>query len=174
MARSALASKQGAFKGGAVKGATYIPAATVVFASALSILPIVSVTGWWPNFGFLMMIAWRLLRADPWPAWWAAPMGFANDLLTGSPIGLSVALWTTVMLAMELVDHRTQWRDYWVEWAIATALIAFDRWAEWQVAGLMGAPVHFVQVVPAIAISVLAFPLAAMIVARLDRWRFGR
>ena len=174
MVRAGLSSKHGAFKGGSVSGASYIPAATVVAASALSTLPIVSLTGWWPNAGFLMLIAWRLLRADPWPAWWAAPLGFVNDLLTGAPIGLSVTLWTAVMLAMELVDQRTQWRDYWVEWAIATVLITVDRWFDWQIAGLMDAPVPFLQIVPAIAISVLAFPLAAMIVARLDRWRFGR
>ncbi|MES2905228.1 MAG: rod shape-determining protein MreD [Pseudomonadota bacterium] len=174
MARSALSSKQGAFKGGAVSAASYIPAATVVAASALSLLPIVSVTGWWPNAGFLMLIAWRLLRIDPWPAWWAAPLGFINDLLTGAPIGLSVTLWSAVMLAMEFVDSRTQWRDYWVEWAIATILITADCWFDWQIAGLMGAPVPFLHIVPAIVLSMFAFPIAAMIVARLDRWRFGR
>jgi rod shape-determining protein MreD len=146
----------------------------VIFASALNVLPIVSVTGWWPNFGFLMLIAWRLLRADPWPAWWAAPMGFINDLLTGAPIGLSVALWSAVMLGMEFVDSRTQWRDYWVEWAIATVLITIARWSDWQVAGLVGAPVPFLHIVPAIAISILAFPLAAILAMRLDRLRVGR
>ena len=173
MVRAGLSGK-GTFSGGAISGAGYIPAASVLLASALGTLPIVSVTGWWPNAGFLMLIAWRLLRADPWPAWWAAPMGFANDLLTGAPIGLSVALWSAVMLAMELVDQRTQWRDYWVEWAIATVLITVDRWSDWQVAALAGAPVPFLNIVPAIVISILAFPLAAWIVSRTDRWRTGR
>ena len=45
-----------------------------------------------PTSGLLMLIAWRLLRADAWPAWWAAPLGFVNDLIAGNPIGLSVAL----------------------------------------------------------------------------------
>ena len=91
-----------------------------------------------------------------------------------APIGLSISLWTGVMLAMELVDRRTQWRDYWVEWAIATVLIALDRWADWAVAGLAGAPVAFVEIVPGIAFGVLAFPIAAMIVLRIERWRLGR
>ena len=173
MVRSALTG-QDMLSRGAFSGAGAVPAATVVLASALGTLPIVSVTGWWPNAGFIMLIAWRLLRADPWPAWWAAPMGFANDLLTGAPIGLSVTLWSAVMLAMEWVDRRTQWRDYWVEWAIATVLITVDRWSDWQVAGLTGAPVPFLQIVPAIVISVLTFPLAAMIVSRAERWRTAR
>jgi rod shape-determining protein MreD len=173
MVRTGL-SGPAAFKGGAVAGARLIPAACVVLGSALSALPIVSVTGWWPNFGFIMLIAWRLLRADPWPIWWAAPLGLVNDLLTGAPIGLSVALWSAVMLAMELVDRRTQWRDYWVEWAIATVLIAVDRAADWQAAVVAGAPVPLLRILPAIAIGVLAFPLAAMLVLRVDRWRWGR
>ena len=174
MVRAGLSGKSGALNAGPITGASIIPVATVLAGSALSTLPIVSSSGWWPNAGFLMLIGWRLLRSDPWPMWWTAPMGFANDLLTGAPIGLSVTLWSAVMLAMELVDRRTQWRDYWVEWAIATVLITVDRWADWQVAGLAGAPVAFVHVVPGIAISVLAFPLAAMVVARADRWRSGQ
>ena len=53
-------------------------------------------------------------------------------------------------------------------------LITVDRWFEWQIAGLMRAPVPFLQIVPAVAISIFAFPLAAMIVSRTDRWRLGR
>ena len=174
MVRAALAGRSGALNAGPAKGARFIPAATVLAGSLLAALPIVSATGWWPNAGFLMLIAWRLRRVDPWPIWWAAPMGFVNDLLTGAPIGLSVSLWSGVMLAMELVDRRTQWRDYWVEWAIATVLITVDRWADWAVAGLDGAPVAFAHVAPGIAFGVLTFPLAAMVVSRTDRWRWGR
>lgn len=155
-------------------GVTVIPAATVIAAAMLAVLPIVSNTGWWPDFGFLMLIAWRLLRADAWPAWWAAPLGFANDLLTGSPIGLSVALWTAVMLAMDIVDRRTQWRDYWIEWALASLLIRASEAAQWKVAALAGAPVPFGHVVPAIIIAILAFPIAAFVASRLDRWRLGQ
>ena len=175
MARSALTNKAGAqINAGPVAGASFIPVATVLAGSALATLPIVSVTGWWPNAGFLMLIAWRLLRADAWPIWWAAPMGFVNDLITGAPIGLSVSLWTSVMLAMELIDQRSQWRDYWIEWGIAALLITVDRWADWAIAGLSGAPVAFVRILPAIAFGILAFPIAAMIVSRIERWRWGR
>ena len=175
MVRSALTNKAGAkMTAGPVAGASFIPVATVLAGSALATLPIVSVTGWWPNAGFLMLIAWRLLRADAWPIWWAAPMGFANDLITGAPIGLSVSLWTAVMLAMELIDQRSQWRDYWIEWGIAALLITVDRWADWAIAGLSGAPVAFVRILPAIAFGILAFPIAAMIVSRIERWRWGR
>ena len=172
MVRAALQNR-GRLNRGPRPGVTIIPAASVVALSALAILPVITDRGAWPDFGFLMLLAWRLLRADAWPAWWAAPLGFVNDLLTGAPIGLSVSLWTAVMLAMDLVDRRTQWRDYWIEWALAAVLILAAETAEWKVAGWLGAPVPFLQMLPAIVISILAFPLFALIASRLDRWRLG-
>jgi rod shape-determining protein MreD len=101
-------------------------------------------------------------------------LGFANDLLVGTPIGFSVALWTAVMLAMDLVDRRTQWRDYWIEWAMAAVLILAAEAAEWKVAGWSGARVPFTHMLPSIVVSILAFPLFAFIASRLDRWRLGQ
>ena len=170
--RSALASRPLGRQ--PIRHADIVPAASVVAASALAMLPIVSSSGWWPNTGLLVLIAWRMLRADAWPAWWAAPLGFVNDILTGTPIGLSVTLWASIMLVMDLVDRRTQWRGYLIEWGVACLLIAFGGWVEWQVAALNGAPVPMVQVVPAVLVEMLAFPTVALLVARIARWRLGR
>jgi rod shape-determining protein MreD len=121
-----------------------------------------------------MFIAWRMLRADAWPAWWAAPLGLFNDLMTGAPIGMSMALWTSIMLVMDLVDRRTQWRDYWIEWAVASLLIAASAWVEAEVSSLSGASVRTAMTIPAALIEVLTFPLAAFMAIRIDRWRLGR
>ena len=122
-----------------------------------------------------MLLAWRLLRADAWPAWWAAPLGFANDLITGSPIGLSLSLWCAIMIAMDILDRRTMWRDYWIEWAIAALFIGLAELAQWRVAAFLGASVPLnMSTGPAILVSVLCFPVAAFMAARLDRWRLGR
>ena len=173
MVRAALAPHRNIGKG-PVAGASLVPALTVVFASLLTALPIVSMSGWFPDFGFMVLIAWRLLRADAWPAWWAAPLGFFNDLATGHPIGFSVALWTATMLALELADRRTMWRGYWLEWSFAALLLLANEAAEWRIAQVMGASLPFLTVVPPLLISVLAFPIVAWAVSRLDRWRLGR
>ena len=173
MVRAALATK-GQIGKGPHPFAGYIPAASVVFASLLSGLPIISMSGWWPDCGFLGLIAWRLLRGDAFPAWWAAPLGLVNDLFSGVPIGFSVSLWTAAMLALDLADRRTMWRDYWIEWALAAILILAYESAEWRIAGLMGASVPFVKVVPPLLIAILSFPVAAWAVSRIDRWRLGR
>ena len=154
--------------------AMLLPAASVVAASFLAALPIVSTSGWYPDFGFLMLIAWRLLRADPWPAWWAAPLGLINDLFTGYPIGFSVALWSATMLALDLVDRRTMWRDYWIEWMLAAVLITIDEALQWRVAKLVDAAPAFTKMVPGLIISICLFPLVAWIVSRIDAWRLGR
>ncbi len=173
MARAALSSKHALGKQPPAF-ARLVPAASVVLASMLAVLPIVSESGWYPDFGFLVLLGWRLLRADPWPNWWAAPLGFVNDLFTGYPIGLSVALWSATMLALDLIDQRTMWRDYWIEWILAGMFIAVDEMLQWRVAKAAGAAPEFVRILPAIAVSIFAFPLVAWLVSRLDSWRLGR
>lgn len=173
MARSALQSK---VKIGQepVPAASFVPALSVVASSFLAALPLIAEDGWLPSFGFLMLIAWRLRRPDPWPAWWAAPLGLVDDIVTGSPIGLSVSLWTLAMLALDFADRRTIWRDYWIEWALAALLILVSQFAQWQVASWMGARVPLTAMIPPLLISVAAFPLFAWTAARIDRWRFSR
>lgn len=154
--------------------ARYVPAATVVVASLLVALPIIATSGWYPDFGYLVFVSWRLLRADPWPAWWAAPLGFVNDLFTGYPIGFSIALWSATMLALDLIDRRTMWRDYRTEWVLAGVLIAIDEWLQWRLAGLVGGAPPLNMMAPTVIISICVFPLSAWIVARIDAWRLGR
>ena len=172
MARAALKGRK--IGEGPRPAAAYVPAASVLFASLLEILPIVAMNGWFPEFGFLTLLAWRLLRSDIWPAWWAAPLGLFNDIVTGSPIGLSVALWTATMLLLDLIDRRTMWKDYWIDWGLAVVLVFAYEVAEWQVARIMGAPLPFSSVAAPAIISVFAFPVAAWAAARLDSWRLGR
>jgi rod shape-determining protein MreD len=173
MVRAALAQPRRIGKGPA-RFAAFVPAATVVVASLLAALPIVTTSGWYPDFGFLVFISWRLLRSDPWPPWWAAALGFINDLFTGYPIGFSIALWSATMLALDLIDRRTMWRDYWIEWVLAAVLLTIDEWLQWRLAALVGARVPFTMMLPPLAIAICVFPMSAWLVARIDRWRLGR
>ena len=173
MVRFAL-GRPNSLERGPKKLARFIPAASVLAAAGLALLPIVTELGWVPDAGFLLLIAWRLLRGDVIPAWWAAPLGLVNDLLTGSPIGSSVVIWTTAMLLLDLLDRRTMWRDYWVEWGLAAVLLVGNETARWWVDGLMGAPTPYASLLPPILIAIFAFPLAAWAANRIDRWRLGR
>jgi rod shape-determining protein MreD len=154
--------------------AAYVPAVTVVAASFLAALPIVSTSGWYPDFGYMALISWRLLRSDPWPAWWAAPLGFVNDLFSGLPVGFSVALWSATMLVLDLIDRRTMWRDYWIEWVLAAVLLTIGEWLQWRVAALVRAAPPVRQMFPPLIIAICVFPMSAWLVSRIDAWRLGR
>lgn len=173
MVRSALTPKRRIGEGPHPASA-YVPAASVVAASLLSALPIMSPSGWYPDVAFLALIAWRLLRPDPWPAWWAAPLGFANDLIAGYPIGFSVALWPAAMILLDLLERRTMWRDYWIEWALAALLILSAEAFGWWVSALQGAALPVTRIIPAVLIAVLCFPVVAWLVSRIDRWRMAQ
>ena len=56
MVRAALAPHRNLGKG-PVAGANLVPAISVAVASLLTALPIVSMSGWYPDFGFMMLIA---------------------------------------------------------------------------------------------------------------------
>jgi rod shape-determining protein MreD len=173
MVRSALGANANLGRG-PKRFARYWPAGSVAVASTLALLPVVTEVGWGPDFGFLMLVAWRLLRGDAVPAWWAAPLGLFNDLVTGAPIGLSVTAWTAAMLLLDLADRRTMWRDYWVEWLLAAVLLFMEQLLRWRVDALMGAPYDFNRIWSPWIIAVLAFPLAAYAASAVDRWRLGR
>jgi rod shape-determining protein MreD len=173
MVRAAL-GRGTALNKGPRRLARFIPAGSVVAASALSLLPIVASVGWIPDFGLLLLLAWRLLRGDAIPSWWAAPLGLVNDLVTGSPVGLSVVIWSGAVLALDLLDRRTMWRDYWVEWALAALLLLLNDVIRWRTDALMGAPLPFAVLWPPLVIAILVFPLAAWAASTIDRWRLGR
>jgi len=78
------------------------------------------------------------------------------------------------MLALDLIDRRTQWRDYWIEWAVAAVFLTIDQLLQWRVAKLSGADVSLLAMVPPLVISICVFPLAAWVVSRIDVKRLGR
>jgi rod shape-determining protein MreD len=173
MVRAAL-GRPGALERRPKRLARAIPAISVALAPLLSLLPVVAEVGWMPDTGFLLLLAWRLLRSDVIPAWWAAPLGLWNDLVLGLPLGFSVATWTAAMILLDLSDRRTMWRDYWFEWLIATALLALSELARREVDAAMGAPYPLSTLVAPLIIAILTFPLAAWLASALDRWRLGR
>ncbi len=106
-----------------------IPAVSTIAASALALLPIIASAPLVPEFGFLILVSWRLLRPELWNARVALVLGLANDLLAGHPIGQSILLWTLVLLALDLIDRRLGFRDHWMDWLIAAGAILFHSLA---------------------------------------------
>ncbi|HZV58221.1 MAG TPA: rod shape-determining protein MreD [Sphingobium sp.] len=148
------------------------PVAAVLIGSMLpALLPFIAQSPLLPPFGFMIFIAWRLLREDIWPLWIGLPFGLFDDIMSGQPIGSAVFLWTVALLALELQSRRYFWRDYRYDWASAALAIAFVLVGGWLFVHLSGHGGRLVQIVPQMAYSICLFPLVVRLCAALDRWR---
>ncbi|HYI49462.1 MAG TPA: rod shape-determining protein MreD [Allosphingosinicella sp.] len=152
----------------------YVPLVSTLAAMLMSLLPIVASTLWVPNIGFLLLLTWRLMRPEIWSAQVALALGLAADLISGAPLGQSMLLWTLIFLGLDYADSLLGVRDYWLDWLLAASAILFHSAGVWYIALLLGAKVSIWLMVPQLCLSILAYPLAARIVLRLDRWRLMR
>ena len=150
--------------------ARMIPWLTVVGGSACTALPLIATVPILPPLGLVMLLAWRLLARFALRPWAAAPLGLFDDLVSGQPLGSAVLLWSLCFIAIDLIEQRLVFRDFWQDWLIASGAIAFcltvGRW----IALPLGAhvdPVLLAQIV----VTVMLFPLAVRMVAWIDRKR---
>jgi rod shape-determining protein MreD len=151
-----------------------VPILTTLAACLIDLLPIVAAAPLIPDFAYLVLLAWRLLRPELWVAYMALPLGLFDDLVAGHPLGQSMALWTLTFLIFDLVDSRVGWRDYWMDWFFASLAILGYTAGTWYVAKMMGSRVDPMVLAPQLALSVFAYPLVARIIIALDRWRLSR
>lgn len=151
-----------------------IPVASVMLASLAPLLPDVATTPLLPPFGFMVLLAWRLLRDDLWPVWVALPLGLFDDIFSGQPLGSAMAIWTIAFLIIDLINSQLVWRDHWQDWGIAALAIASELLLSLGIARLTGGAMPIVLLVPQIVVSALLFPIVARGCALLDRLRFGR
>lgn len=151
-----------------------IPWMTMLAASVLPVFFMASAIPFIPPLGFMMLIAWRLVRPGLLPVWAGLPLGLFNDLFSGQPFGSAAFLWSLALLAIEGIDARFPWRGFLQDWLVASALIAafllLGGLASGATPGLMTVKALWLQAL----LSVLVFPIIARMIARLDRLRLTR
>lgn len=147
-----------------------LPWLTVIGGSLLTALPIVATVPLLPPCGLLMLLAWRLLVRYAFRPWAAAPLGLFDDLVSGQPLGSAVLLWSICFLLVDLVEQRLVFRDFWLDWLIATGLIAFTLAAGRFVAVPFQAHVDTAMLMQGVA-AVLLFPIGTRLVAWVDAKR---
>jgi rod shape-determining protein MreD len=151
----------------------YVPVGTTLLAILLGLLPLNTSHALLPDLGFLVLLAWRLLRPEIWLASAALGFGLFDDLVSGHPIGQSMALWTSIFLLLDLLEHRLHYKDFWFDWLYAAGAIIFHTVGAWYIGVLMGSPSLIQQLLPQLVVTILAYPVAARLVLGLDRWRLG-
>lgn len=147
-----------------------IPALTIMIGSLVTIMPIIASIGLMPPFGLLMLLGWRLQRPESLPIWAPLPLGLFDDLVSGQPTGSAMLLWTLCFLAIDLVDQRLVWRDFWQDWLLASGAIAFCLMAGRFFASPLGAHVDTV-LLGQILVSALLYPLIARLCAWIEKVR---
>jgi rod shape-determining protein MreD len=151
-----------------------LPWATILLGSLTPWLPIIAPAPVLPPFGFLLMLAWRLLRPGLLPLWAGLPLGLFDDLYSGQPMGSGVLLFSIALIVIELVEIRFPWRNFWLDWLTATGLIVPYLVAAALLSGTELTIVQLRVIAPQLLLSLVLFPIIARVVAMLDRLRLMR
>ncbi len=151
--------------------ARIVPVLSTMAGSMLVLLPAVISWPGMPPFGFLILLGWRLLRPDLWPAWAGLPLGLFDDLVSGQPPGSSMALWTISLLLLDIADHILVWRDFWIDWLLGSVLIVLVIAGGFWFAGTGAYGLTLWVVAPQMVLSILCFPAVMRLCSVLDRWR---
>ncbi len=150
-----------------------VPIVSVMLASMVTALPLFPGTPLLPPLGFMMLLAWRLMRPGIWPVWIGLPLGLYDDLWSGQPFGSAGLIWSLTMLAIELIDARAVWRDHIQDWFLAAIALILALFGGLAITGLAYRAPEANIVVPQILLSILLFPMIVRLCARLDRWRLA-
>lgn len=151
-----------------------VPWLSIMLGSLLPMLFIATALPLVPPGGFLMLVAWRLVRPGLLPVWAGLPLGLFDDLFSGQPLGSAVLLWSSTMIAIELLDRRIPWRSFPQDWIAAGLALLGYLLAAFLVSGATATTPALVALGPQVLLSVLLFPAAARLVATLDRLRLTR
>jgi rod shape-determining protein MreD len=149
-----------------------IPTGIVMLGSMATLLPIIANMPILPPFGFLFLIAWRMIVRDLWPVWAALPLGLFDDMFSGQPIGSAMLIWTLAFFVIDLFDRGMMWRDYRQDWGIASGLIVAALGLALWIANATGGDTGITVILPQIILSVLVYPLVVRACAALDRLRW--
>jgi rod shape-determining protein MreD len=151
-----------------------LPWLSILVGSLLPLFVIATALPLFPPTGYLMLVAWRLLRPGLLPVWAGFPLGLFDDLFSGQPLGSGMFLWSLTMLAIDLLDRRIPWRSFWQDWiAAGFALLAYI-FAAFLLSGAEPGTPALIALGPQAILAVLLFPAAARLAAALDRLRLTR
>ncbi|WOE76411.1 rod shape-determining protein MreD [Alterisphingorhabdus coralli] len=148
------------------------PIVSVVIASALPLLlPIIATMPLLPPLGFMVLLAWRLLRPQFWPIWVGAPLGLVDDLFSGQPLGSAMLIWSVTLILLDLADQRFAFRGFRQEWVVASLFILFAIVAGYAINIAHDASIVPLALLPQIALSMVLFPLILRFTAWIDARR---
>ena len=154
--------------------AQVVPYVTILLGSLLPFFLIADVMPLLPPLGYMMLLAWRIMRPGFLPLWIGVPLGAFDDLFSGQPFGSGVLLWSITMIALEIIESRIPWRGFWQDWFTAGFALVMYISVAMVVSGATLTPHQFFAALPQLMLAVLLYPLSARMVAWLDAFRLAR
>ncbi|WP_375290368.1 rod shape-determining protein MreD [Qipengyuania sp.] len=154
--------------------ATVLPWLTILAGSILPVFFMATALPVVPPFGFLMLLAWRLVRPGLLPIWAGLPLGLFDDLFSGQPFGSAILLWSAVMIGFEVLDRRIPWRTFLQDWLAASAVLAGYLFLAFLLSGGDSGSAGLIALGPQLLFAIVLFPAAAGLVAMVDRLRLFR
>ncbi len=150
------------------------PWVSILLASLIPMLPLFPEIPLVPPVAFMMLLGWRFVRPGLLPAWAGMPLGAFDDLFSGHPFGCAVLLWSTTMIAIEMLEARFPWRGFWQDWLTVTVILAIYLVASTLFAGVTLTVANLPWLLPQLLLSIMLFPIIARAIASLDRFRLKR
>jgi rod shape-determining protein MreD len=147
--------------------AVWLAPLSVMLGSLMTLLPVIASVPFLPPFGLMVLLGWRMVRGDSMRVWVPVLLGFFDDMVSGQPLGSAMLLWTICVLAIDVLDTRLVWRDFWQDWLIASGAIGFCLIAGRLVASPFGAHVDTALLLQVLTSAAL-FPLIYRLCAWLD------
>jgi rod shape-determining protein MreD len=151
-----------------------VPWVSVMLASLAPMLPVIPPVPILPPLAYLLLLAWRLVRPGLLPLWAGLPLGFVDDLYSGQPLGSAILLFSVTLLALDAIEDKFPWRGFWQDWFVASLFIAAYVIISALLSGAAPTLIQLRVILPQLVLSAMLFPLAARLVAVLDRIRLWR
>ena len=148
-----------------------VPWLSIILASIIPGWLTVAAAPLLPPFGLLMLLGWRQLHPGVLPVWAGLPLGLADDMFSGQPLGSAILFWSACLLALDALDFRLPWRSFTGEWLVTAGVLALYALFSFGLAAAGGAMVSPLALLPQLALGVAVYPLVGMLVAWCDRMR---
>ena len=148
--------------------------ASIMLGSLLPVFVMSDIMPVMPPIGYIIFVAWRIMRPGLMPLWIGVPLGAFDDLFSGQPFGSAILLWSLSMIVLEIIEARFPWRGFWQDWFTASVAIVLYICAAMVVSGAsLSAPLAIVSL-PQMLTAVLIYPFFARTIGWLDRFRLSR
>ena len=107
---------------------------SVMLASLLPSMPMITSAPVLPPLGLMLLLAWSQVRPGLLPIWAGLPLGAFDDLYSGQPFGSAILLWSLVMILLFFIEHRIPWRNFLLDWLKKPEFMVHHAWTAHEIA----------------------------------------